>query len=197
MNNWLLTSIFIPLLIFGYNSVKGDEIKSEEGYPPMTWVNSESLEMKSTPEQNLFYFSGNVRIIGNNLLVKCDYLEVTTNRTGDAEATIGQIGIIKKIIAIGSVEIFQAGRAATAGHAELLPDDNMIVLTDSPQIIDQKATVSGWRITLMKGKRMAIVESNPDDLSDGRPTVVLDALPDLGFSDENEENAENEVINNE
>lgn len=197
MNNWLLTSIFIPLLIFGYNSVKGDEIKSEEGYPPMTWVNSESLEMKSTPEQNLFYFSGNVRIIGNNLLVKCDYLEVTTNRTGDAEATIGQIGIIKKIIAIGSVKIFQAGRAATAGHAELLPDDNMIVLTDSPQIIDQKATVSGWRITLMKGKRMAIVESNPDDLSDGRPTVVLDALPDLGFSDENEENAENEVINNE
>ena len=67
---------------------------------PLTVVRSESLEMTSNSQHNYFYFTDNVTINGNNLLVKCDNLEVTASRSGEADATIGRIGVIKKIIAI-------------------------------------------------------------------------------------------------
>ena len=182
----------ISYISSGFRIADGEEIIADQFISPLTVVRSESLEITSTPELNYFYFSDNVTITGNNLLVKCDNLEVTASRSGEAEATIGRIGVIKKIVAIGSVEIFQAGRAALAGRAELLPAEDKIILTDSPQILDRKATVSGWRITLLKGNRTAIVENNPDGTSGSRPTVVLDALPNLGFDEDKNENADTE-----
>ncbi len=190
MNKLFLLLALIPCILSGFRIADGEETTADQYISPLTVVRSESLKMTSTPELNYFYFSDNVTITGNNLLVKCDNLEVTASRSGEAEATIGRIGVIKKIVAIGSVEIFQAGRAALAGRAELLPAEDKIILTDSPQILDRKATVSGWRITLLKGNRTAIVENNPDDIGGSRPTVVLDALPNLGF-DENK-NADTE-----
>ena len=197
MNKLFFLLVLISCILFSFRIANGVETISDQFISPLTVVRSESLEMTSTPELNYFYFSNNVTITGNNLLVKCDNLEVTANRSGEAEATIGRIGVIKKIIAIGSVEIFQAGRAALAGRAELLPAEDKIILTDSPQILDRKATVSGWRITLLKGNRTAIVENNPDGTDGSRPTVVLDALPNLGFDDDKNENADTEEIESE
>lgn len=182
MNKSILLLALLPCILSGLRIATSDETITNPMLPPLTVVRSESLEMKSTPEQNFFYFTDKVTITGNNLLVKCDNLEVISSRSGEAEATIGQIGVIKKIVATGSVQIYQAGRAAIAGRAELFPVKNEIVLTDSPSILDQKAVVSGWRITLLKGERKAIVERNPDATSDERPTVILDALPNLGFN---------------
>ena len=190
MNKLFLLLALIPCILSGFRIADGEETTADQYISPLTVVRSESLKMTSTPELNYFYFSDNVTITGNNLLVKCDNLEVTASRSGEAEATIGRIGVIKKIVAIGSVEIFQAGRAALAGRAELLPAEGKIILTDSPQILDRKTTVSGWRITLMKGNRTAIVENNPDGTGGSRPTVVLDALPNLGFDED--ENADTE-----
>ncbi len=190
MNKLFLLLALIPCILSGFRIADGEETTADQYISPLTVVRSESLKMTSTPELNYFYFSDNVTITGNNLLVKCDNLEVTASRSGEAEATIGRIGVIKKIVAIGSVEIFQAGRAALAGRAELLPAEDKIILTDSPQILDRKTTVSGWRITLMKGNRTAIVENNPDGTGGSRPTVVLDALPNLGFDED--ENADTE-----
>ena len=192
MNKLFLLLALIPCILSGFRIADGEETTADQYISPLTVVRSESLKMTSTPELNYFYFSDNVTITGNNLLVKCDNLEVTASRSGEAEATIGRIGVIKKIVAIGSVEIFQAGRAALAGRAELLPAEGKIILTDSPQILDRKTTVSGWRITLMKGNRTAIVENNPDGTGGSRPTVVLDALPNLGFDDDENENADTE-----
>ncbi len=192
MNKLFLLLALIPCILSGFRIADGEETIADQFISPLTVVRSDSLEMTSTPELNYFYFSDNVTIIGNNLLVKCDNLEVTASRSGEAEATIGRIGVIKKIVAIGTVEIYQAGRAALAGRAELFPAEDKIILTDSPQILDRKATVSGWRITLLKGNRTAIVENNPDDTGGGRPTVVLDALPNLGFDDDENENADTE-----
>lgn len=194
MNKLFLLLALVSCILFSFRIANGEETISDQFISPLTVVRSESLEMTSTPELNYFYFSNNVTITGNNLLVKCDNLEVTASRSGEAEATIGRIGVIKKIVAIGSVEIFQAGRAALAGRAELLPAEDKIILTDSPQILDRKATVSGWRITLLKGNRTAIVENNPDGTDGSRPTVVLDALPNLGFDDDKNENADTEEI---
>jgi lipopolysaccharide export system protein LptA len=185
--------LLLPLILFvlsGFRFADGEDTLAEQFITPLTVVRSDSLEMTSTPERNYFYFSDNVTITGKNLLVKCDNLEVTASRSGEAEATIGRIGVIKKFVAIGSVVIYQAGRAALAGRAELLPAEDKIILTDSPRILDRKAVVSGWRITLLKGNRTAIVENNPDDSGENRPTVFLDALPNMGFDSDDNENAD-------
>ena len=190
MNKLFLLLALIPCILSGFRVADGEETTADQYISPLTVVRSESLKMTSTPELNYFYFSDNVTIIGNNLLVKCDNLEVTASRSGEAEATIGRIGVIKKFVAIGSVVIYQAGRAALAGRAELLPAEDKIILTDSPRILDRKAVVSGWRITLLKGNRTAIVENNPDDSGENRPTVFLDALPNMGFDSDDNENAD-------
>ena len=127
---------------------------------------------------------------GTNLAVTCDRLEVVTSRTGESEATIGEITAIESIVATGGVEIFQAGRRITAGRAELSPHEGLVVLTDQPKIIDGEVEVSGWRITLLKGERKALVEADPEQGQGGRPTVKLDSLPDLGYREKEQEKAD-------
>ena len=154
---------------------------------PRTIVESDALEMNATDERNFFYFTGNVRVTGTNLAVTCDRLEVVTTRTGESEATIGELTAIENIVATGGVEIFQAGRQITAGRAELNPREGLVVLTDHPKIIDREVEVSGWRITLLKGERKALVEADPEQGQGGRPTVKLDSLPDLGYREKEQE----------
>ena len=162
---------------------------AEDEDMPRTIVESDALEMNATDDQNFFYFTGNVRVTGTNLAVTCDRLEVVTSRTGDSEATIGKITAIESIVATGGVEIFQAGRLITAGRAELSPRDGLVILTDQPKIIDGEVEVSGWRITLLKGERKALVEADPEQGQGGRPTVKLDSLPDLGYREKEQEKA--------
>lgn len=162
---------------------------AEDEELPLTIVESDALEMNATDDHNFFYFTGNVRVTGTNLAVTCDRLEVVTSRTGDSEATIGKITAIESIVATGGVEIFQAGRLITAGRAELSPRDGLVILTDQPKIIDGEVEVSGWRITLLKGERKALVEADPEQGQGGRPTVKLDSLPDLGYREKEQEKA--------
>ena len=162
---------------------------AEDEELPRTIVESDALEMNATDDQNFFYFTGNVRVTGTNLAVTCDRLEVVTSRTGDSEATIGKITAIESIVATGGVEIFQAGRLITAGRAELSPRDGLVILTDQPKIIDGEVEVSGWRITLLKGERKALVEADPEQGQGGRPTVKLASLPDLGYREKEQEKA--------
>lgn len=157
---------------------------------PRTVVESDALVMNATAEQNLFYFTGNVRVTGTNLVVTCERLEVVTTRKGDdTEAVIGELTAIESIVATGRVKIFQAGRLITAGRAVLNPREGRVVLTDHPKIIDREVEVSGWRIILLKGERKALVEANPEQGQGGRPTVKLDSLPDLGYREKEPEKA--------
>lgn len=163
---------------------------AQEEDTPRTVVESDSLEMNATDERNFFYFKGHVRVTGTNLTVECENLDVITARSGDTSATIGELTAIESIVATGNVIIFQEGRRIEAGRAELKPHEGLVVLTDKPKIIDPEAEISGWRITLLKGERKALVEGNPEHTGMDRPTVMLDSLPDLGYEDKEPESAE-------
>ena len=192
--------LLLPILIVNVSTLRSDvgemeDAKSSESHK--TVIQSESLEMRSTPKRNYFYFQTNVRVEGNNLLVTCNNLEVTATRGGgedDPNATIGEFGTIESIVATGDVEILQAGRRAEAGRAQVLPHLGKVVLTENPRVYDVHGEVSGWRITLLKNERRVVVENNPED-GRQRPTVVLSELPDLGFeSVENSDQAESEPV---
>lgn len=158
-------------------------VGAEEPPPPPTVIEADVMELRSSEAENRFFFRKNVRVFGTNLLVSCDELTVVSARSGDPAATVGELGALQSIVATGNVDIVQAGRRATAGRAELFPREGKVVLTEQPVIIDERAEVRGWRITLLQGERSGIVESAPPGTpGGGRATTILDALPDLGFA---------------
>ena len=170
-----LTGTFIPVLAE----------EATEKTAPETVISSDRLEMKNDGDKSFFLFSDNVKLTGNNLVVTCDRLEVHADRTGDLDANIGQLGGIQQILAIGNVSISQEGRVARAGRAEVLPGEDKIVLTENPIVTDTQGSVSGESMTFYRGERRAVVASG----ASGPARVVLPAIPDLGFLDEEEEAA--------
>lgn len=144
-----------------------------------TIVTADRLEMKNTGVESHLVFIGNVQLVGTNLTVTCDRVEIYAEQIPDVrepgkKATIGKIGALTRILAIGRVKVSQEGRTATAGRAEVMPIEDKIVLTEAPVVVDSETqvTVSGTRMTFFRGDRYGQIEN---------PQVVGPALPNLGF----------------
>jgi lipopolysaccharide export system protein LptA len=153
-----------------------------------TVITSLHLEMQGTAEKNYFYFTGDVKVKGTNLEILCDDLTVISLREGPEGATIGTIGSIDKILAIGSVEIHQAGRSAFAGRAEVNPQAGTVVLSENPRIVDDEVEVEGYQFVLHKGDKKfeSIPDPNAPAEAPSRSVVRLGAMPDLGFDQDEE-----------
>jgi lipopolysaccharide export system protein LptA len=155
-----------------------------------TIITSETLEMQGTETRNYFYFRTDVVVIGTNLELQCDELTVTASRRGEEDdgSTVGEIGAIEQIVAVGNVRIHQAGRSAYAGRAVVNPTDGTVTLMDSPRVVDRDVEVEGYQFILHQGDRR--FESIPDpNAPAGKPSrsvVRLGALPDLGFDQDEE-----------
>jgi lipopolysaccharide export system protein LptA len=148
--------------------------------PPETVIEGDQLEMIATDDAAYFIFTDNIRVTGNNITMTCDRLEVVSARDEDdppGTERLSGMGRIRVIIASGRVHVWQEGREATAGRAEVLPDEGQVILTESPVIRDEQGEVSGERIILYQGLERAVVESGPAH----RARVVLPNIPDLGF----------------
>ena len=156
-----------------------------------TIITSDRLEMTQGETQNHFLFYDNVTVVSQNFKATSNLLEVFSAREeetskSDTDMSSGavKVGAIKKIIAIGNVVINQKGRHATAGKAIILPDEEKIILTENPVVTDDQGTVTGFRMTLLRGQNRAVVEGGPKG---ERSTVVLPVMPDFGFPKEQEE----------
>lgn len=155
-------------------------LESEAAVP--TTIESEELEMYGSLTANHFTFSGKVQVTSDNMVMTCERLEVVSERSGPATAAIGQLGAIRSILARGDVVIRQAGREARAGQAEMDPQTGLLLLTESPRIIDGETVVSGWKIQLSRDRSIRVL---PDPDASGprqRATVTLGGvLPELNF----------------
>lgn len=156
-----------------------------ESKPQETVITSDLFEMVGGETENYFHFKGNVVVTGTNLRATCDTMEVVADRQKDnaMEQAVGKVGTIQTITMDGHVVIEQSGRKATAGHADIMPREDKVILTESPKVIDSEGTVSGWRITLYKGERKAKVEGDPNNKGE-RPRIQLPGFQDLGFEDQ-------------
>ena len=155
----------------------GSVLSAQEVRP--TVIDSEHLDMHSTDTHTTFIFSKSVVVTGTNLRLTCDRLEVITTRKGDPTATIGKLSRFKSLIAEGRVRIVQSDREAACGRAEVLPDDDKIILTDNPVVKDlaNGATATGPRMVLYRGESRAVIEGAEDAPS----RIILPAIKDLGF----------------
>lgn len=148
---------------------------------PETVIKSDQLEMENRKETNHFFFKGNVRIEGNNLIATCDEMEVITQKPKDDSGgdAASRLGNIEQIIAIGNVMIEQTGRKATSERAEIHPNEEFIELIGNVHLENEHGTVTGPRFVLEKGKRARMIGNGSDD----RPTVTLPGIADLGVKE--------------
>lgn len=117
-------------------------------------------EMVSTDTETTITFNDNVVVTGTNLKLTCDYLQVVVLRTGDPTATIGKLNKFGSLLATGNVVITQGDREAACGRAEVLPEQDRIILSENPVIVDRDTDTRtvGDKITLLRGERKVIVE---------------------------------------
>lgn len=145
-----------------------------------TRIDSDTLEMQGTADFNFFYFGGNVHVLGSDLDIQCDKLTVKAAREGGADATVGEIGAIEEIVAVGHVVILQADREARAGRVVVDPKGGTIHFLESPEIIqgDMRAAAYGF-VFYTEDKRLEAI--NPPDFKpgqkEGRTTISLSNLP--------------------
>lgn len=138
-----------------------------------TVLTADDLDMRSTPTETTAICTGNVVLVGTNMKISCDRLEIVASRIGDRDATIGEFKGFKSLIATGNVRLVQGDREATCGRAEVLPLEEKVVLSMEPVVIDRSSDfiAAGRRITLFRGERQLKIEN---------PRLTAPPIKDLG-----------------
>jgi lipopolysaccharide export system protein LptA len=146
---------------------------AQSAQPQRTELAADDLVTTSTDTESRTICTGNVVLTGTNLKISCDRLEVVVARTGDTDATIGTIDGFKYLLASGRVRIVQGDREATCGVAEVLPQEDKVVLKENPVVIDHSTDfiTRGSEITLFRGERRLQVKN---------PEISGPPLQDLG-----------------
>lgn len=130
-------------------------------------------EMVSTDQETTITFRDHVRVTGTNMKLTCDYLEVVVIRSGDKSATLGKLDKFRSMLATGNVHMVQGDREAACGRAEVLPEQEKVVLSDHPVVVDhdQNTRIAGEKITMLRGQRKVEVE---------KPVLTAPPVKDLG-----------------
>jgi hypothetical protein len=150
-------------------------LSAEEVEPIPTVVESDGrAEMVSTDKETTITFRDNVRVTGTGIRMTCDYLQVVVVRGGDPAATLGKIEKFRSMLATGNVRVIQSDREAACGRAEVLPDQDKIILSDRPVIVfhAEGARQSGKTITMYAGQRKVEIDE---------PVSTLPPIKDLGY----------------
>jgi lipopolysaccharide export system protein LptA len=130
--------------------------------------------MVSTDTETTITFRDKVVVTGTDLKLNCDFLEVVVKRKGDVTATLGTIDKFRSMLATGNVLLVQGDREAACGRAEVLPEQDRVILTENPVVVDrdQKTRMVGEKITLLRGQRQVLVV---------KPLLTGPPIKDLGF----------------
>lgn len=173
---------FARILIFA-TTLSAAALHAQNATPVPTTIESDGPGvMVSTDTETTITFEKNVRVIGTNIRLECEFLRVVVVRKGDPKATIGKVDKFRSLLARGNVRIVQGDREAACGRAEVLPDEDKIILSENPVVVLRSATgdgdegrIRGKKITMHRGERRVEVDE---------PLATLPELKDLGFDEE-------------
>lgn len=142
--------------------------------PQKTTLDCDHADMRTIGQETHGVCTGAVTLLGTDLKITCDRLEFTALGIGDKSSTLPTLEKFKYMLATGHVVIVQGAREAVCGRAEVLPQDDKVVLTENPSVVDRETgwTNAGEQITLFHGERRVTVE---------KPHIVGPSIKDLGF----------------
>ncbi|MBC2605052.1 LptA/OstA family protein [Pelagicoccus albus] len=149
-----------------------------------TQIESVKLQVQNDGDKAYFHFSEGVKLTATNMLVECDSLEVFATREAEEQSQIGKFSAIKEIIASGNVRIIQEERTATCQKAVVQPNEERIVLTGNPVVVQPSGRLVTYnpddKILLDRGNgRISIITDGPRKLK-----LTGSAISDLGFENQ-------------
>ncbi|MDQ8185418.1 LptA/OstA family protein [Pelagicoccus sp. SDUM812002] len=155
--------------------------QSEDRKPVATEIESMRLQVENDGEKAYFHFSDAVKLTATNMVVECDSLEVFATREAEEQSNIGKFSAIKEIVATGNVRIVQEERTATCQKAIVKPNEERIILTGNPVVIQPGGRIVTYNpedeILLDRGNgRISIIAKGPRRLR-----LTSSAIGDLGF----------------
>lgn len=155
--------------------------QSEDKKPVATQIESMRLQVENDGENAYFHFSDAVKLTATNMVVECDSLEVFATREAEEQSAIGKFSAIKEIVATGNVRIEQEERTATCQKAIVKPNEERIVLTGNPVVVQPGGRIVTYNpedeILLDRGNgRISIISKGPRKLR-----LTSSAIGDLGF----------------
>jgi lipopolysaccharide export system protein LptA len=77
------------------------------------------------------------------------------------------------MLATGNVHLIQGDREAACGRAEVLPEQEKVILSEHPVIVDhdQNTRAAGKKITMLRGQRQVLIDE---------PILTAPPVKDLG-----------------
>jgi lipopolysaccharide transport protein LptA len=138
----LCLGLFVPAFSTVWGQTPDADASGSDVTPPpgATVITSDELHMDQTNHTSIF--TGNVVVVGSNFHMTCD--EMTVYATKDNK--------IDNIIAKENVVIIQPGRITHCGQAQYFHDEDYFILTDQPDILDNKNEIKAPKITIYRTK---------------------------------------------
>lgn len=120
-----------------------------------TVVTSDKQWLVGGADSDRYFFEGDVKATGTDMDVSCQKAEVEMRRLKSGGHSISKIRLLE------SVNLSSGMKSATCGAAEVFPEDEMVVLSDDPVVIDREdnTRVSGPRMVYNRGRRSMTVEA--------------------------------------
>jgi lipopolysaccharide export system protein LptA len=166
--------LFILHLTFIHCSVNLS-VAEEDATRPTT-IESNTAELVTIKGGHRFYFSGDVVVVGTELLLKCDELEILSTRESNSSKSGTKIGKISLMVARGKVSIKQKGSLGRGDKATMQADTGLFILVGSPAVlVDERGKLEGNEIVFERGKGRAELRGGAGN----RPRVELPELPVL------------------
>jgi len=143
---YLLLFLFVPAAFAQETAVPADT---------STVVTSDTFRLDLGQHQGVF--TDNVIVTSKDFRMTAHEMTVFFAQGGGNK--------VERLLARGDVQIDTDGRQAKAMQAEYVVADDTLVLTGSPEMVQDKDTITGTKITLYRGSNRMEVE--------GRSHVVL------------------------
>jgi lipopolysaccharide export system protein LptA len=129
-----------------------------------TVVTSDQFKLDMSTHEGIF--TGNVVLVGTEFKMKSREMFVYFDEKNQ----------VKRLVSRGDVEIEQPDRQTKSGQAEYLTVENKIILTETPQVIENQKTVSGTTITMYRNSNKMDVDGHSrvliyGDIDATKPTV--------------------------
>lgn len=143
---FLALSLFVPATLLPAQST---DAGADSVSPGTTVITSD--ELHSDQINHTSVFSGNVVVTGSSFNMTCDEMKVLFSKDGKVD----------HIIASGNVVITQPGRTSHSGQVDYYRDEDKFVLTDQPEIVDNKNRISAPKITIYRTNQTLQTEGKP------------------------------------
>lgn len=155
------------------SALSGTTLRAVE-QPQATTLTCQHMDMWSVGEETKAICTGQVTLIGTNMRIVCDRLELTATRLGEKPGAVPTLEKFRYLLATGHVSISQGTRVATCGRAEVLPREDKVILTEDPVVIDKAINFvsAGDRITMLRGQERVEVDNS---------RITGPPIRDLGF----------------